>query len=252
MTNIPLKLNPQENDFMPETQVIADHLSYQSKLITTIEELSSIRDDWETLYQTSKNAFVFCSPDWQFNWINTFSPDKLFIIALYDDKQALIAVVPLIINKSQSGLFKRQLNILRFVGDEPCLYDQMDFLIDSNANIQKVAQGIASVIHQYRSDWEALELNYFANQTLGSAIQAALKNLQLKTRLSKQNVHIISHLSHNIETYFSVHTRAKKHFKKCYHSFKNKLDEKKRFCVFKFFENATYRSLLPIFNMLFN
>ena len=71
------------------------------KIIRSIEELQKLESEWNDLLKSSPNENVFMSFDWNFLWIKYFlhGKDSLFIIAVYNDANELVALAPFFLKR---------------------------------------------------------------------------------------------------------------------------------------------------------
>lgn len=213
------KIETMGDNDMPETEVVLpDNLSdiksqqYRVDIITTLEGVYQIQEEWQQLYQENQQAFIFASPDWQISWIEEIKPENIFALSVYNAENNLVLFLPMMIEKSKQGLFKRQLNVLRFVGDDPCLYDQMDILAAEGEDKKLLANSVAKVILEYKNEWDMIELNYVSDDSFLEMLQITLNESQIKSTLTYQDCHIVTNLSDSMETYLKDHPRGKKKF----------------------------------------
>lgn len=217
-TLMPICFVKQEKTHMPETKLSINQLTYRYEILTTVNALMSLYPLWQNLYLKAPKELIFASPDWVLSWVKTYRPKTLFVVAMFNEDDELISVVPLMIKKSSQGLFKRTLSCLRFIGDDPCLYDQVDVLMDGTANLAMISKTLAQAILLHKDQWNVLEFNYLANLDFMHQLSDYLSCFKTTSHLEATDVHITTALSGNFdkdfEGYLKAHPRASKKYKR--------------------------------------
>jgi hypothetical protein len=134
------------------------------KVIGTIEDFESIKDDWERIENLSPITSYFSTFRYNYTWWKAYQDCKdlkLLIIVIYHNKEN-VGIAPLKIRKDKRRFYSR--NILEFLGQG----DYSDFLIDISKNIdpRKIIGDIFTIINMKDSMWDEIDLTHISQYTL--------------------------------------------------------------------------------------
>ncbi|NEP59664.1 MAG: GNAT family N-acetyltransferase [Symploca sp. SIO2G7] len=120
-----------------------------TKIISSLEDLVYIQEEWRHLFLEAEEYEVSQSPEWTLKWLKYFDKQsKLYIILVYERNQ-VIAVAPLLI-RNYLGT-----RTLQFIGAEESDYN--DFIVHKNWLIQaKLA--ITQALNESRHHWDIFEV----------------------------------------------------------------------------------------------
>lgn len=132
------------------------------EIIATLERFSELKDDWNRLLNDAIDSQIFYKWEWQYTYAKMFlkPTDELFIIAIWNNKNALLGVAPLKIVEKKIWFKKSKL--LTFITDR--LVDYNNFLIHKNENKIKVLKKIFDVIFE-KKEWIFLKFDNINNRT---------------------------------------------------------------------------------------
>lgn len=117
--------------------VLINHLTTHS--LTTTEEFTSIKNDWETLFDTCKDTTVFQSFTWNFTWWKHYKDKAQLSIVIVREKDRLVGIGPFVVRKR---LGQPQI--------EPIGFDQIAYfglLVEQHR--EDVAESIAAEITKF-------------------------------------------------------------------------------------------------------
>jgi CelD/BcsL family acetyltransferase involved in cellulose biosynthesis len=98
----------------------------RADIITLVEELANIKDEWNGLLQGSISDSVFLKWEWAYSWAECFVNEnrQLFVIKVYDDGNRLVGIAPWYTEKIKVGPATiRQVN---FLGTPETASDYLD------------------------------------------------------------------------------------------------------------------------------
>ncbi len=124
-----------------------------SQLITDRNELSALRDDWESLLSTSLSSSVFLTWEWVTTWLETVYPEAdIFVIVVRDQQGNLVAVAPFYLTAFTLFFFVKY-KAIRFLGDCHSGMEYPDILVKKGFESQALKQ-IAGVLSENRKKWD--------------------------------------------------------------------------------------------------
>lgn len=133
------------------------------KIVTDVEGLLSIKDDWERLEQQDADVTYYSTFQFNYSWWLTFGGDdhnKLFIVCCYRDNK-LCGIAPLMIKRVDKKIMK--LDVLCFMGRG----DYLTFLLDKKEHKElKTLKALFSAIEEHAAEWDKVELTHLAADTV--------------------------------------------------------------------------------------
>ena len=127
--------------------------------INTLNEMLSIRKDWEKLFNNSHDLTPFQSWEWNYAMAKNFSPsEKLKMIVGYNENHEIVGIAPLKLT------YQRFLGIkvLEFIGSGPS--DYLGFLVDEE-NKHVFTEALFNYIKS-SNDWTILNLISLKTETV--------------------------------------------------------------------------------------
>lgn len=165
--------------------------------ITRLDELHSLRPDWERLAAASDAGFPFLAPSFMLPWLKFCEGrHKLRFLAAYDSENQLVGLAPLV--SRRVGFGPLRLSIIGFPvsGTTP----PMDFLTAKDS--PEVGTALLDYLIQ-RKDWDLLWLHQVAD---GSPLLENLKqrhqSKQLATVVPQKNLTYILPIRSDWNTFF--------------------------------------------------
>lgn len=133
-----------------------------TKIVTDVEGLLSIKEDWERLEQQDSDVTYYSTFQFNYSWWLTFgrnSQNRLFILCCYRDNK-LCGIAPLMIKRVDKKITK--LDVLCFIGKG----DYFTFLLDKKEhNELKTLKALFSAIEEHSAEWDKVELTHLAADT---------------------------------------------------------------------------------------
>ncbi len=102
------------------------------KVIEDEESFYKLKSDWQKLYLNCPDYSPFQSPSWHLSWWKNMAPKGQLFIVCAMDKDELVGLAPLFIQKQK--FFGRTINLLKLIGTGPA--ELNNFII--NPNWQKI------------------------------------------------------------------------------------------------------------------
>lgn len=118
--------------------------------INRLSELEALCPEWEDLLERSRNATIFQTPEWLFNYIRFYKHGRPFILTVRDHGK-LVALALLEIVSMYGVPFKR----LQFMGTGAT--DYLDFILDQ-ASEESALEALFNHLAQISSRWEIIDL----------------------------------------------------------------------------------------------
>ncbi|MFO1265676.1 MAG: GNAT family N-acetyltransferase [Rubrivivax sp.] len=126
----------------------------QAALLTSGDELRRLEPDWRELFRRIDCPSPFLSFDWLNTWWENFGADlRLYVIAVRDREQRLVALAPLCLAANAKGLLRGRR--LGFLGPGPS--DRLDLLVDA-ARLAPAVHAIADLLVERSREWDCIEL----------------------------------------------------------------------------------------------
>ncbi|HZQ69617.1 MAG TPA: GNAT family N-acetyltransferase [Terriglobales bacterium] len=123
-------------------------LGLQARLFTDVNQISSLRHEWDDLFRRCPGATTFQRPQWILSWFHVFRPARPFVVAVWHES-LLVGLAPLLIYNRDSQ------SVLAFAGGG--VSDYLDVLIDP-AHASEVWDAILEAIGSHRRSWDRVEL----------------------------------------------------------------------------------------------
>jgi CelD/BcsL family acetyltransferase involved in cellulose biosynthesis len=152
----------------------------QVTVAESVNDFTAISTDWDRLLAQTGIANINLSHGWLSAWLQAFPNRKLKALLAWQDGE-LVGAMPLKISTSSSGISKRFVRRLRFIGTDPSVYDQMNIpihtatasgqAVDRHAVLTAFAQAIQG-LHQ---EWDMVDLCFVAASDDLSVIAACLE-----------------------------------------------------------------------------
>lgn len=137
---------------------------YTTKVLRSLSQFVAVSDEWEALLEASGEANISLHHAWLLQWLQHFTPDELFIVLVRDEQGQLKGAAPFLITRCKTGMARRLLRQLQFVGTAPDLYDWMNVLIHPDDDVERILQRVSYEIISNRSQWDVLDLRFIESQ----------------------------------------------------------------------------------------
>ena len=136
----------------------------ENKIVKTIEEFESLREDWERIEKLSPITTYHSTFHYNFLWWNTHEKvgqKQLFIIVIYNNNKA-VGIAPLKIEKAKSRLYAYY--DLKFLAPG----DYSNFLIDIGSGVDpmKIITEVFTAINENKDKYDKIGLTHIAQHTL--------------------------------------------------------------------------------------
>ena len=154
------------------------------KKISTRNEFSKLKGDWTALLKKNRGDTVFLTWEWMYTWWEYFQQNKkLFILAIYDKSEKLVAIAPLCINKKKIGGIP-VLKYIKFLGTMPISSDHLDFIIYKGME-RKVLGAIVEYLFQEKR-WDFCLLTNIPTDSLtGRLLKEIMRNRSFQSEISQ-------------------------------------------------------------------
>ncbi|MBX2860308.1 MAG: GNAT family N-acetyltransferase [Vampirovibrio sp.] len=197
------------------SQVSSIQNNYATQVVSSVEGLEELIPEWTALTHLLGTTQINLDPCWLLTWLEHFPPEKLFIITVRDSQDQLLGLAPLKLDKGKTGVFNRLVRYLEFIGTQPSLYDEIQFLIHPKASQQQVIQEIAQAIQSHASQWDILNLPFVSNQQQLQSLAEALKGIDTNESMGVTIEETMSTFSFELpETIDAYETNGKKNRRK--------------------------------------
>jgi CelD/BcsL family acetyltransferase involved in cellulose biosynthesis len=137
---------------------------FSTHIIKTIDEFKTISESWRGLLQDAQESNIALDHAWLLTWLTHFLPQQIFVVLVYDDQKKLVAAAPFQIQRIPSGLARRLLRRLQFIGTDPSVYDDIKILCTKTIDKSTVFQSIAKCLLDARLLWDVLDLRYSSDK----------------------------------------------------------------------------------------
>ena len=136
---------------------MAPNESLQTQVYHSLEELESLRSEWEALLSTSPSATMFSTPEWLIPWWRAFGGhDRLRVLAVRDKFSLLVGFAPLALTNYRG--FGMELRLLRLVGDGSHDSDNLDLPVRPGGEAG-FGGALLDWLEQQAADWDICRLN---------------------------------------------------------------------------------------------
>lgn len=130
-------------------------MALTATIITSVEALRSIKDEWNALLERADGDTLFMTPAWTLTWLQVSTePIDLFTIAVYDDAK-LVGLVPFYLASLHILRFKR-VRCLRITADLNTSSEYQDIVVDrayEDAAIHLMARTLIEHRHLFSFVW---------------------------------------------------------------------------------------------------
>ena len=137
---------------------------FSTQVIQTLDEFKAIAETWQSLLQDTQENNIALDHGWLLAWLTHFLPQQIFIVLVYDDQKKLVAAAPFQIQRTPSGLARRLLRRLQFIGTDPSVYDDIKIICTKTIDKSAVFQSIAKCLLDARLQWDILDLRYSSDK----------------------------------------------------------------------------------------
>ncbi len=115
-----------------------------------------LRQEWDTLWGTSRSRTLFLSWEWLHSWWRHWREGRLLrLVLVRDSGGTLVGIAPLCIERRGP---LRGTRVLAFLGTEGVSSDYLDFLASESHEAQ-VAAAVFALIAQDSASWDLIELS---------------------------------------------------------------------------------------------
>lgn len=119
--------------------------------LTTREELSACKEEWETLLAQVGTRNIFLEWQWSQTWLSCFDAQP-WVVLIRDKTGKLLGIAPWMLERRQGV---RQ---LRFIGAGLAQPDHLDIIAPLSLQ-REVCQALAQWLKAHRSQWDILKLD---------------------------------------------------------------------------------------------
>tara|TARA_Y100001958_G_C21247945_1_gene579982 strand:- start:3342 stop:4409 length:1068 start_codon:yes stop_codon:yes gene_type:complete len=188
------------------------------KIITTTEEFTKLKDDWQKIENQSPKITVFSTFNYCFNWWKIYqniNQVKLWIIVVIHNKK-IVGIAPLIIETLKIR-FSFKIDIVKFLA----YGDYHDFLIDNKkgAKADNIYKVFFSVFEKFKNSWDKISLTHIAHNSL-------LTNFLLKSKFNKSFTPLIENPYVELSNYESFEVFLKSRVTSKINYYINRLQKK--------------------------
>ena len=130
-------------------------MSISASIISSVDELDSVAEQWRELLGNSDSDTLFLTPEWISTWLETCGTDaSLFVIAVYRN-DLLIGIAPFYIAKLR--FFRLiSLDCLRILADQNSSAEYQDLVVHRNfaaEALEQFAEVLADNAHRFMFVW---------------------------------------------------------------------------------------------------
>ncbi len=170
------------------------------KKISTQSKFSELSGDWNALLKKSRSDTLFLTWEWMYTWWECFKDNKqLFLLTVYDEKEDLIGIAPLCMDKKKIGGII-VLKYIRFLGTMPISSDHLDFIINKGRE-EEVLKAIVEYLFQ-ENKWDFCLLSNIPISSLtGKLFREIMRNRPFQSEISQVCPYIP--LPARVEDYYS-------------------------------------------------
>src|ERR1700693_649191 len=132
----------------------------------TLNELETLRTNWNNLLEAYPLATTFSTPEWLFSWWRSFAPSlnqQLLVAAFFDEPSQLVGLAPLSAARVR-GARAVSLRLLRLMGDGSHDSDNLDLPVRPGFE-ERFAESLLSFLKDQRGLWDFCELNTMPPQS---------------------------------------------------------------------------------------
>lgn len=127
----------------------------QTSIIRTVEELTSIEQQWRDFMRHIENPEIFVSWEWMESYIHhLMCPSKELFIIVVTDQDTCVAIAPLC--KVSQKIIWRRISTLQFIVSD--VGDVNHICIHKDCHGVKVLKQIIQVLLQHQDEWDWIDL----------------------------------------------------------------------------------------------
>jgi CelD/BcsL family acetyltransferase involved in cellulose biosynthesis len=128
----------------------------QLRAYHTLDELQSLRSDWDRLLLKYPRATTFSTYDWLANWWRSFGDRRQLLVLALFDSDSLVGLAPLSISRERFAGF--HIRVLRMMGDGTYDSDNLDF--PAQVGYENIlADAVLKYLMQFKDSWDVCVLN---------------------------------------------------------------------------------------------
>ncbi len=173
--------------------VLLNKSDFNTRLLTTLEQLQSAAPQWTELWHRCPEATMFQRPEWLLPWVETFSPRDMVAIEVRS-QGVLVGFAPLLIYPKGTE------RLLAFMGGG--VSDYLDFLADPQYTAQVIASIFAAIADI--PGWDVLE---FTDLPANSAL---LRNSVPVQAVYEHDVCSVLNLPHTTEELLHIFSKRQR------------------------------------------
>lgn len=130
-----------------------------SEVITALDGFKALEQEWQTLLDAIPDAYLNLDHAWLRLWLETFEEQPL-VVLVRDESGRLVGAAPFKLNHSRTGLLRKRLRQVQFIGTDPTVYERMRILIHPEADRENVLREIAAKLLLVRNQWDIIDLRF--------------------------------------------------------------------------------------------
>lgn len=158
-----------EPDFRPEVRLSA-------RIVTSLEAFDNIATAWTDLIHRSGIPAISHEHAWLSRCLEFFPPAEIFVILLEDEATGrLVGAAPFKIDRTASGIFRRTLRRVQFIGTDPCVYEWMGVILDPSLDGEKALRFVARILRDNRERWDVLDLRFLRDEAQARLLLECVK-----------------------------------------------------------------------------
>lgn len=186
------------------TQAAARSGSGTRTLVVEETTFDALRDQWDALLPIAITPFPFQSIGWAEAWYRALGSDATpLILAIRDEAESLIGVVPLVVRQTALG---RTIQLMG--GDD--VTDYLD-IVAAERDVQRVWTAVTHHLLSVRATWDAIDLHCVPQWSPSHAIVAELLAETMAVRIVQEEVCPVVRLGGSFETYLRGLPKKERH-----------------------------------------
>ncbi len=174
---------------------------YTASVVESFEAFNALQSEWESLFDAAGEVSINLDFGWLNAWLRNFASGRLSVITVRNKAGQLVGAAPFKISRPRSGLGRRALRHLQFIGTEPCLYDEMKILIHPEADRESVLREMAHQMLRHRGKWDVIDLRHCSDATQLQTLMALLKPAAVGGNIRKSVASPFCRLPDRLEDY---------------------------------------------------
>lgn len=177
-------------------------MSLNFELITSVERLESLRDEWNGLLPTNPTNEVFLTWEWQSTWWEAYLPGDLWVVAARDDNGALVGLAPWF--REAGSLVIRPIGCVEVT-------DYLDILAKPDHR-EAFLTGVADMLAAHRDDYSRVNLcNNPGRSPTSEELPRLLTDRGFTVNVRIQEVCPTIALPNDFETYLNQLEKKQRH-----------------------------------------